>query len=231
MRAAFFDLDGCLVDSREPISAAMNAALHELGLPTRDPATLHRYIGPPLLDSFQRILRTLHADPALAEDAVAAYRRAYPDLALRATRAVPGIAEVLADLRGRLTLMVVTSKPLEFAEPILESVGLASCFAEVFAPSLQALTEPKAATLERALAVAGLDDHEGPTEAAMIGDREQDVTAGRACGITTIGVTWGIGDRAELESAGADVVVDRPRALGQHLLGAGVTAGAGRSDR
>jgi phosphoglycolate phosphatase len=77
--AAFFDLDGCLVDSRAPISAAMNAALRDLGLPERDPVELYGYIGPPLLASFQQLLRSLEADPALAEQAVTAYRRVYPD--------------------------------------------------------------------------------------------------------------------------------------------------------
>lgn len=50
----------------------------------------------------------LEADPGTAEAAVAAYRRAYPDLALSQTRPVPGIAELL-ELDGRMTLMVVPS--------------------------------------------------------------------------------------------------------------------------
>jgi phosphoglycolate phosphatase len=41
----------------------------------------------------------------------------------------------------------------------------------------------------------------------MIGDREHDVLAGRACGTASIGVLWGAGDRSELEAAGADRIV------------------------
>lgn len=223
MRAAFFDLDGCLVDSRAPISAAMNAALCDLGLPTRDPAELYGYIGPPLLGSFQQILRSLDTDPALAQEAVTAYRRAYPDVALSSTRPVPRIAELLAELHGRVILMVVTSKPVEYAEPILEAVGLRSYFEAVFGPALDALTEPKAAKLEQALTLARVGGHERQSAAVMIGDRKHDVAAGKQCGTGTIGVTWGIGDRTELTRAGADVVVDHPWELSAHIVAPAVS--------
>ena len=112
-----------------------------------------------------------------------------------------------------MTMMVVTSKPVEYAEPILDAVGLRSFFEEVFGPALDALTEPKADKLEQALALAEVGEHERRAAAVMIGDRRHDVAAGKRCGTGTIGVTWGIGDRAELTSAGADVVVDHPREL------------------
>jgi phosphoglycolate phosphatase len=47
----------------------------------------------------------------------------------------------------------------------------------------------------------------------MIGDREHDVLAGRACGTATVGVLWGAGDRAELEAAGAHAIVSEVQAL------------------
>ena len=47
----------------------------------------------------------------------------------------------------------------------------------------------------------------------MIGDRSYDVDAAHANAIRAIGVTWGIGDRAELEAAGADAIVERPAEL------------------
>jgi phosphoglycolate phosphatase len=47
----------------------------------------------------------------------------------------------------------------------------------------------------------------------MIGDRYHDIDAGRAHGLFTVGVTWGTGDRAELEAARADHVVTTPLEL------------------
>jgi phosphoglycolate phosphatase len=79
----------------------------------------------------------------------------------------------------------------------------------VHGPALDALREPKAVTLARALAEVA--PHVPTSRTAMVGDRHHDVDAGRACGTRTVGVTWGIGDAVEL--AAADVVVDEPAEL------------------
>jgi phosphoglycolate phosphatase len=47
----------------------------------------------------------------------------------------------------------------------------------------------------------------------MVGDRRHDVEGAQANGIPCIGVLWGIGDRAELDAAGADAVIGSPRDL------------------
>ncbi|MPZ73124.1 MAG: HAD hydrolase-like protein, partial [Nitriliruptorales bacterium] len=53
---AFFDLDGCLVDSRAAITAAMNHALVSLGFAPRPARELYPYIGPPLRAAFIELL-------------------------------------------------------------------------------------------------------------------------------------------------------------------------------
>lgn len=205
---AFFDLDGCLVDSRAPITTAINHALREHGVATRPAADLEWCIGPPLRASFERLLTDGEADPALADACVAAYRTVYPDLAVATTTPIDGIADILDRLRERVTLGVVTSKPAEYAVPILAAVGLADRFVGLWAPALDALTEPKAAALARAIAAVGATD-----PVWMVGDRSHDIDAGRSCDVRTVGVLWGSGDREELEAAGADVIVDRPHDL------------------
>ncbi len=67
------------------------------------------------------------------------------------------------------------------------------------------LSEPKAETVARAQLALGA------RRAVVIGDRRYDIEAARACGLRSIGVTWGIGDRAEL--ADADAIVERPQEL------------------
>ena len=52
--AVIFDLDGTLTDSSEGIFASARYALNRLSLPVPDDATLRRFIGPPLADSFMR---------------------------------------------------------------------------------------------------------------------------------------------------------------------------------
>jgi len=203
----FFDLDGCLVDSTRAITGAMNHALTSLNLPPRPLAGLTRFIGPPLMESFATLLREAGADAGLAPACVDAYRERYRTSSLEDTEVIAGMPEALDRLSSSSSrLGVVTSKPLLFAVPILERVGLRERFVAVHGPDADHRVEPKTVTLARALADIG--EAADAASAVMVGDRSHDVIAGRACGIATVGVTWGAGDRAELVDAGADHVVD-----------------------
>ncbi|MGI9017961.1 MAG: HAD family hydrolase [Euzebya sp.] len=218
MLAAFFDLDGCLVDSRAAISGAINHALTTLGVRERPPEQLYGFIGPPLVHTFEALLASEGQDPARAPQAIEAYREEYRDGALRLTTVVPGVESALAGLSGHLAVRVVTSKPVEQARAIVQALGLDRWVEEVHGPDLSALTEPKSVKLEAALAQVGCAQPHDRPQTAMIGDRLHDVQAGQACGTATVGVTWGIGDCAELTGAGADHVIDRPDQLAAILL-------------
>jgi phosphoglycolate phosphatase len=52
----------------------------------------------------------------------------------------------------------------------------------------------------------------------MVGDRHFDVMAGRALGLATVGVSWGIGNLSELRQAGADHIVNSPEELASLFL-------------
>ncbi len=75
--------------------------------------------------------------------------------------------------------------------------------------------EEKTQTLERAMEVLGIETRSlgAPAPAAIVGDRYFDVEAGRAMGLATVGVSWGIGSPSELRSAGADHIVNSPEEL------------------
>jgi phosphoglycolate phosphatase len=47
----------------------------------------------------------------------------------------------------------------------------------------------------------------------MIGDREHDVIAAKAIGLTAIGVLYGYGNHEELTTAGADYIVNEVQEL------------------
>jgi phosphoglycolate phosphatase len=202
-----FDLDGVLADSRGPITACINLALADHGLPTQDPATLARHIGPPLPDAFAEIVGApVGSEIVLA--CIASYRERYAVASLTDTDAFPGIAEAvtaLADAGHRLG--VATSKPRPFAEPLLEALGLRAFFAVVAGPDLDLTAQSKTETVGQAL--AALDARCG----AMVGDRSFDMIAARAHGLRAVGVGWGIGSRDELTAAGADVIVAAPAEL------------------
>lgn len=202
------DLDGCLLDSREPILRSINGALRTVGLSTITALDLEPMIGPPLQEAVADILAERQADPGLVAPIVAAYRDRYRTLAVELAATVPGMDEVVADLAGRFTLGIVTAKPVAFSEPILETLRLRDLFAVVAGPDL-ASPEPKRETLARALTELDV-----PADGSvMVGDRRHDVAAARAHGVVAVGVTWGHGTADELHSAGADHIVDDPAEL------------------
>ena len=209
----FLDLDGCLVDSTAPITGSLQHALRVLGVAGRGRGDLVRFIGPPLAEAFTTLLTEAGEEVTDARLAagIAAYRARYVEVALTQTAVIPGIPAALGRLGEVARLVLVTSKPGRYAEPIVAELELDRWLEAVVAPSLDHRAEPKAVTLSRALTTAAPDVD--PAATVMVGDRSHDVLAGQACGTRTVGVTWGAGTRAELEQAGADRIVDTPAEL------------------
>ncbi len=142
-----------------------------------------------------------------------AYRAFYFREGLHQATVYDGVVEVLSALGARFPLGTATAKRTDTAVATLEAHGLDAFFAVVNGLGRDHLD--KATTLTRTLELLG---DVAPADAVMIGDRRSDVTAGQAVGTRTIGVLWGYGSRAELESAGADVLLDHPRQLVDLLL-------------
>jgi phosphoglycolate phosphatase len=205
-RAVLFDLDGVLVDSRSVLADCINHALRAHGLPPRHPPTLHRYVGPPLVDTFAELTGE-PATSALVADCLRTCRERYAETSLRETSLVPGVEAVLRELSADHALAVATTKPRAFAEPLLEALGVRSHFAVVAGPNMAAVTEDKATTIGSALKALG------PVRAVMVGDRRFDITGAHANGLPAIAVRWGIGSAAELEAVSPQAIVNSPEEL------------------
>jgi phosphoglycolate phosphatase len=206
MDTLLVDLDGTLTDNYAGISRSVMHALERLGRapPTAD--ELRRCVGPPLRQSFARLLGT--QDATAIERAIALYRERYADVGWRENVVYDGIADALPRLaRLAARMFVCTSKPHAFAQRIVDSFGLAPHFAGVYGAELGSALDDKS------LLVAHLAQSEGVDLAAaiMIGDREHDMRAARVNGARAIGVLWGYGTREEL--AGADAFAAAPAEL------------------
>lgn len=215
-RVVLFDLDGCIVDSTEPIQVCLDAAFADHDLPPLTPEGLRRHVGPPLQVSLAAVVAEHGRDPGLVDELVLSYRSRYAAMSVERAVAYPGVAELVRDLAtGGERVGVVTSKPQRFAEPILDALGLIDHLEVVVGPDLTE-AEPKTETLRRALAELGEVDRAG---SVMIGDRHHDVEAARAHGLTPIGVLWGFGSPEELVAAGASAVVATADALADAVAG------------
>ena len=207
-----FDLDGTLTDSGTGIINSVIYALKKYGIEVKDPSELNKFVGPPLCDSFQKHCRFSYKE---AETAVEYYREYYREKGIFENLLYDGIEALLKKLKdSRRTLILATSKPTDFAKQVLEYFDIAKYFTYVAGSSLDGTMVKKDEVIKYAIENCSITDL---SRAIMIGDREHDIIGARKVGIKSIGVLYGYGNRNELETAGADFIVDTVADLGKVL--------------
>ena len=210
----FFDLDGTLTDSKEGIVNCIYYALEKLGYPVSEGFNVNDCLGPPLRISFRRLLNS--NDEALVERAVAIYRERFSTIGLFENKVYPGIPELLSALhKNSLKLYVVTTKPRVFAERIIEHFQLAHRFEAIYGTELNGQFDNKADLIEFILKTRQLRAE----ETMMVGDKREDIAAGKANRTRTIGVTYGYGSLQEITEAAPDDICGNPEEIGQVIMG------------
>ncbi len=208
-----FDLDGTLTDPVEGITNSVAYALEKFGITVEDKTTLHRFIGPPLLDSFRDFYGFSLQQ---AQEALDFYREYYAQAGIYENIVYEGMEDLLRDLqRHGYRLLVATSKPEMYARRIFDQFQLTDCFEVIAGSDMGEKRARKAQVVAYALEQAGLADH---SQAIMVGDRKFDVEGARAEGLDCVGVLFGYGDRPELEQAGAKYIAETVEELRRLFL-------------
>lgn len=203
-----FDLDGTLTDPFDGIINCIMYALNQLGRKLPPRANLRWCIGPPLRDSFAKLLAS--DEEALIEKAVGLYRKRFSSVGLFENQVYDGIPEVLESLKENShTLYVATSKPTVFAERIIDHFGLQRYFKNIYGSELDGTRGDKTSLISHILQTELL----ASSEVAMIGDREHDMIGAKQNGISAFGVLWGYGMKDELKKSGARVLLKTPQEL------------------
>ncbi|MCK1424009.1 HAD hydrolase-like protein [Bradyrhizobium sp. 180] len=212
-RCVLLDLDGTLVDSQPGIAASCLAALRALGHEPGDTLDIKRFIGPPLEDILRALLAAYGDDRI--ELAVAAYRQHYGDSGLLGSELYPGINWALEEMRSAgLRIYLATSKREIFARRILENLNLATHFDGIHGSVPGGVLDHKPELLAHILSKHDIS----ASHSLMVGDRRHDINGAHAVKIRGLGVLWGYGTRDELETAGADQLVEWPADLARAVL-------------
>jgi phosphoglycolate phosphatase len=229
IRLLVFDLDGTLIDSRLDLIHSVNAMLRYFECPELDGDQIASYVG----DGAPALVRRALAaegdgrDEAFFQSALEYFLGYYRLHKLDHTTVYEGIPETLAALsaspgasaRGagtsagsgtRRLMAVLTNKPVGPSRAIVEALGMAAFFVHVYGGNSFATKKPDPLGVRTLLEETGV-----PAEQAlMIGDSSIDVLTGQNAGLWTCGVTYGFAPHS-LEEVPPDVLVDRPRELGQ----------------
>jgi len=200
-----FDLDGTVMDPKEGFVKCIQYALNRLGQPLLDEDYIANMIGPPLQATFEELLHS--NDIKLIKDAVDLYRRRYSEFGLYENAVYPGIIELFDFLYGNnCNIWVVTFKPVIWTEKIVSHFSLDRWLSGVYGPSLDERLSDKVRLVESVI----LDAKIAPENTAMVGDRKEDIGAGKLNGITTIGVTYGYGSQEEIVGSFPDYICNTP---------------------
>ena len=203
-----FDLDGTLTDPGIGTTNSVMYALKKFNIDVEDRATLYKFIGPPLLESFEKYYGFSKEESELA---LKYYREYFKPYGLYENEVYEGIEELLAELKNReKVLIVATSKPEAFAVEILKHFHLNHFFDFIAGATMDEKRTKKADVIAYALEQCKITDK---ASAIMIGDREHDVLGAKRVGLDSIGVLYGYGNYEELKNAGATYIVENPEEI------------------
>ncbi|MDD6214392.1 MAG: HAD-IA family hydrolase [Firmicutes bacterium] len=206
-----FDLDGTLTDPKEGITNCVKYALESFGIHENDERVLMKFIGPPLVDSFEELYGF---SPEDANRAVEKYRERFSSIGIFENAVFDGVPEMLTKLKIKgKKIALATSKPHIFAERILEKFKLLKYFDYTVGSELDGTRNYKDEVINEVLGLASTDK----SNAVMVGDRKHDILGAKKCGVTSIGVRVGYAEPGELEAAGADYIFDTIAELSDFL--------------
>ena len=215
-RAALFDLDGTLVDTRPGMRAALEAALVEV---TGEATSVGRADFSLPLEDMIRSVDPATPAPARRELA-AAFRRHYDAGCWAAATLCAGAGGCVRDLdTAGVRLFVVTNKRTSAALRLLERFDLARAMERVVGQPETGTPRPKSELAGRCLAESGLD----PAETLVVGDSDHDAAMAATWGMMFVAVTSGAGPlspaSAEAERVDVDSLADAAAFLLLHSQG------------
>ncbi|MBS9726259.1 phosphoglycolate phosphatase [Stutzerimonas stutzeri] len=212
-RLVMFDLDGTLMDSVPDLAAAVDKMLMLLG---REPAGIERvrdWVGNGSRVLVRRALagQLEHDGVAdeLADEALALFMQAYAG-GHELTAVYPGVRDCLDWLRERrVKLAIITNKPAQFIEPLLEEKGLAGYFDWLVGGDTLPQQKPDPAALFWVMDKAGVE----PSESLFVGDSRNDVRAAKAATVRCVALTYGYNHGEPIADEQPALVLDDLREL------------------
>jgi phosphoglycolate phosphatase len=201
----FFDLDGTISDSYKGIENGIHFALEKVGVNPIPSDEIKSIIGTPLTESLKKYCLN---DARKTAEAVESFREYYALKGIMESKLYPDIYELLVWASSFYKLFVITAKPTIYAVRLLEFQKVAQFFTEIKGCQLDG------ANFKKSDLMRPINKY---SESVIIGDKKQDIEAGKEIGIKTCGVLYGYGTEKEIKESNPDFIAGSVKEL-KHIL-------------
>jgi len=197
-----FDLDGTLVDSVPDLALAINQMLNDLAMTEHDEDTIRHWVGNGARTLVERALAASlklneKLTVTLIDDALTIFLQHYQQyLCVKSTLYKDVKAGLLTLKNSGFRLAIITNKPEEFIQPLLNGLGLNDIFELLIGGNTLAERKPHPAPLIYAVEQLNVSTK----QCLMIGDSKSDILAAKAANIASIGLTYGYNHGEDLNN-------------------------------
>ena len=207
-RLVVFDLDGTLVDSKRDLADSANEMLRGYGAAALPVDAIAHMVGAGAAQLVARALQAARLDVPL-DEALAHFLDSYDRRLTNHTRPYQGIPEMLAELESEgVNMALLTNKPLEASERILETFRLSRFFRLRVGGDGPWPRKPAPEGLRFLMEEASAQ----PSHTVLVGDSAVDLATARNAGVRICLARYGFGfaDLAPETLRGDELVVDQP---------------------
>lgn len=192
-----FDFDGVLVDSIALYEKSVNVCLERIG---HKPIAGREEFLDLFEDNFYSAITKRGVD---AEQFMAASKAVTPTLDYSVTRPFQDLIPVLAELKKRHGLVIISSNSSFAIRLMLAKFGFEPYFDDILGADFNF------SKIEKILYAKGYYGTNGG-HTFYVCDTAGDIREAREAGVRTVAVTWGWHPRERLERAAPDAIIDRP---------------------
>ncbi len=204
IKTILFDLDGTLCNTLDDLADATNTVLGRHGFPARPTENFKQYVGNGAKMQLKRAVGQEISQELFAQ-MLKEYLDYYGTHYLVKTAPYDGVKETVQALYEKgVTMAVVTNKPEPMAKRIVAEL-FGETIPKVWGNNSDFPLKPDPAMTLHVMEQLGAT----PNETLFVGDSGVDMQTARNAGLTAVGVTWGFRGRLELQSSGANHLIDQ----------------------
>ena len=211
LKAVLFDLDGTLADTAQDLGLALNLMRRRRGLDDLSQESIRPHVS----NGVKGLLGLgfgISPEDAGYDEMREEYLANYMENLCNGTRLFEGMDALLSEIGRRgLPWGIVTNKPMKYAAPLVEKLGLAA--AVVVGGDSCPRQKPHPDPLLHAAKILGIS----PESCLYLGDDRRDVEASLAANMKPVIAAYGYLGAGGMESWGAEGSINHPLELLRYL--------------